>query len=284
MLLLRELSHERRLSTRVNFPHIQSRINFLHGDLALDNLVAGADSLVLNPIYVASVTIGFVLVFAFPLTKDFTSTREKIQYYYLQMITLLGAVVGAKVAVVMGDALWPIRSFSDWPALVYSGRSIVGALLFGFLAAEAAKPLMGYTRPPNDRFAIVVPFSIAIGRIGCWFAGCCLGLPIRDRAVSGLLPSMHLHPIPLYEMFFHVSIGAALFYFYRTRRFSGQLFAIYMVAYGTFRYASETLRVTEKAFYGLSAYQWFALALILAGMASYCARRNSTEPEYAYGR
>jgi prolipoprotein diacylglyceryltransferase len=56
-----------------------------------------------------------------------------------------------------------------------------------------------------------------------------------------------------------------------------------MIAYGSFRYASEILRATEKAFHGLSAYQWFALALILAGMASYAARRPARLTENAHG-
>jgi phosphatidylglycerol:prolipoprotein diacylglycerol transferase len=251
--------------------------------MALDDLVIGTDSLLINPIYALSITLGFVLIFLFPLTKDFGSAREKTQYYYLQLITLLGAIVGAKFAVIMGDALWPIRPFSDWPALLYSGRSIVGALLFGFLAAEVAKPLIGYTRPPNDRFAIVLPFSIAIGRIGCWFAGCCLGLPIESRHVESFGASLLLHPIPLYEMAFHLSIGTTMVFLYRQRRFKGQLFAMFMVAYGTFRFASEALRATEKAFYGLSAYQWFAVALILAGMVSYSLRRPDCQQEVFHG-
>ena len=249
----------------------------------MDDLVVGADSFAINPIYAVSITVGFVLIFLFPLTRDFTSTREKNQYYYLQIVTLLGAIVGAKFAVIMGDALWPIQSFSDWPSLLYTGRSIVGALLFGFLAAEIAKPMMGYRRPPNDRFAIILPFSIAIGRIGCWFAGCCLGLPIESRHVANYAPSLLLHPIPFYEMAFHLTIGTTMVLLYRQRRFSGQLFAIFMMAYGTFRFASEELRATAKAFYGLSAYQWFALALILAGMISYSARRPLRQPENAYG-
>lgn len=251
--------------------------------MALDDLVIGSNNFVINPIYALSITAGFVLIFLFPLTKDFTSAREKSQYYYLQLITVLGAVIGAKFAVVMGDALWPIRAFSDWSALMYSGRSIVGALLFGFLAAEAAKPLMGYKRPPNDRFAIVLPFSIAIGRIGCMYAGCCLGLPIEARHIEDLAPSLLLHPIPLYEMAFHLSIGTIMVLLYRQRRFPGQLFAIFMIAYGTFRFASEALRVTEKAFHGLSAYQWFAVALILAGMVSYSLRRTNHHQELVHG-
>ncbi len=244
----------------------------------MDDLVTGANNFVINPVYAITVVAGFAFVFLFPLTKDFDSAREKSQYYYLQLIMLLGAVFGAKFAVLMGDALWPMHAFSDWHALLYSGRSIVGALLFGFLFAEIAKPILGYTRPPNDRFAILLPFSIAIGRIGCWFSGCCLGLPIDSRAVANSTTSPLLHPIAIYEMVFHVITGATLVFLFRQRRFRGQLFAIFMVAYGTFRYTSETLRATEKAFYGLSAYQWFAAALILAGMISYSARRTTTQP------
>ena len=88
----------------------------------LDDLVSGATGIVINPIYVLSVTAGFAFVFLFPLTKDFKNPLEKTQYYYLQLITLLGAIIGAKFAVLMGDALWPIHGFSDWPALLYSGR------------------------------------------------------------------------------------------------------------------------------------------------------------------
>ena len=246
----------------------------------MDDLIIGADSLSINPIYALSITAGFLFIFLFPLTRDFDSPQEKSQYYYLQLVTLVGAVIGAKFAVLMGDALWPLREFTDWSSLMYSGRSIVGALLFGFLAAEIAKPLMNYQRPPNDRFAILLPFSIAIGRVGCWFAGCCLGLPMQSVSAGGATP---LHPIPLYEIAFHVTIGAVLVVLYRQRRFQGQLFALFMIAYGAFRYASETLRVTEKAFYGLSAYQWFAVALILAGMASYSARRATRQTEKVYG-
>lgn len=67
----------------------------------MDDLVVGATEAVINPIYVLSIATGFAFIFLFPLTKDFTSVREKSQYFYLQLITLLGAVVGAKIAVLM---------------------------------------------------------------------------------------------------------------------------------------------------------------------------------------
>jgi len=161
------------------------------------------------------------LIFLFPLTKGFNNPTEKTQYYYLQLITLVGAVIGAKLGVLMGDALWPLHSFDNWQALLWSGRSIISALLFGFIISEIANPLLHYKRLPNDRFAIVLPFSIAIGRIGCWFSGCCLGhesdSPFAIQHIDGLTR----FPIALYEILFHIPIGLIFIYFYHTGRFKG---------------------------------------------------------------
>lgn len=199
---------------------------------------------------------------------------ERRQYWRLQAITLLGALFGAKVAVVFGDALWPMRPFPDWEDLLLSGRSIVGALLFGFLFAEAAKPLLGYRLPPNDRFAVILPFSIATGRLGCWMSGCCLGVEQHGGLALVAADGVSRFPAALVEFAFHVVAGTTLFLWWRRGRFAGRLFAIYLVGYGLFRFASEYWRVTEKAFAGWSAYQWMALAMALAGALALWWRRT----------
>ena len=56
------------------------------------DLVIGANNVVFNPIYVLSISAGFAFIFLFPLINDFTSTHEKTQYYFLQLITLPAAV------------------------------------------------------------------------------------------------------------------------------------------------------------------------------------------------
>ncbi len=227
----------------------------------------------IEPYYAISLIFAVLLVVFFPLTRGWKSRAEKRKYYQIQLITFLGALLGAKLAVLLGDGLWPIKPFSDWAALLLSGRSIVGALLFGFIFAELAKPIFRYNRPPNDRFALVLPFSIAIGRIGCWLSGCCLGLDLNPP-----LGPFDRHPIALYEIVFYVLIGTLMIRAYQARRLQGQLFAVFMVAYGTFRFVCEIVRATEKAFLGLSGYQLLALALIIAGLISFHARRNVLLP------
>ncbi len=233
-----------------------------------------ATALNLQFAYAFMVLLGLVLLLLLRPARQYSS-RERGQYWRLQAFTLIAALLGAKFAVLMGDALWPLRPFHDWGDLLLSGRSIVGALLFGFLAAELAKPLLKYPLPPNDRFAVILPFSIATGRIGCLMAGCCLGVEMDHLPAMRAADGVMRFPAALVEMGFHLLAGGLLLMLWRRRLLSGRLFALYLVLYGVFRFVSEFWRVTEKAFAGLSAYQWMALAMIVAGAAALWLRRES---------
>ena len=160
--------------------------------------------------YGVLMVMSVVLLLLTPTTKQFTRSEDRGRYYTMQAITALGAAAGAKLGVLFGDALWPLRPFDDWSALLASGRSIAGALLFGFLAVEAAKPLLRYDIPPNDRFAVMLPFSIAIGRIGCLVAGCCRGAPWDGPLAITYADGIPRHPAQLYEALFQLAAGWAL--------------------------------------------------------------------------
>jgi phosphatidylglycerol---prolipoprotein diacylglyceryl transferase len=215
--------------------------------------------------YAVMVLIGFAIMLAFPLTRGLSAQGEKRHYWILQGITLFAALIGAKFAVLVGDGLWPLKPFDDWYGLLISGRSVVGALLFGFLAAEAAKPLLGYRLPPNDRFAMILPFSLGIGRVGCLLSGCCLGVAWDGPWSITYADGIARHPAAAYEMLFDFAMGAVLILLFRRKLLQGRLFALYLVAYGVFRFVSEFWRETLKAFTGLSAYQWMCVALVIAG-------------------
>ncbi len=222
--------------------------------------------------YAALVMVGFALTVAFPVTSHFARADDRRRYWVMQGITVVSAMVGAKIAVVLGDALWPLQPFDDWWALFGSGRSVVGALLFGFLGAEAAKPLLSYDIPPNDRFAAVLPFSIGIGRIGCFLAGCCRGVPWDGPWAVTDSDGIARHPAQLYEALFHIAMGLVLLRLWRRRALFGRLFAVYLGAYGIFRFLTEFLRETAKPYAGLSAYQWLSLAMIAAGAVALVVR------------
>ena len=218
--------------------------------------------------YAVLMIASVALLLLVPTTAHLTRPEDRGRYYTMQAVTALGAIAGAKLGVLFGDALWPLRPFDDWSALLASGRSIAGALLVGFLAVEAAKPLLRYDIPPNDRFAVALPFSIAIGRIGCLVAGCCRGAPHDGPLAIAYDDGVLRHPAQLYEALFQLAAGYALLVLWRRKVLFGRLFALYLALYGAFRFATEFLRDTAKPFAGLSAYQWMSLAMVAAGAAA----------------
>ncbi|HEX8253042.1 MAG TPA: prolipoprotein diacylglyceryl transferase family protein [Thermoanaerobaculia bacterium] len=234
--------------------------------------------------YALPVLLALIVILAFPVTRGMRDAAARRKYWQLQLVTLLGAVGGAKLVVLMGDHLWPVVPLHDWTVILTSGRSIVGGLIFGFLAAEAAKPLLEYLMPPNDRFATVLPFSFAIGRIGCFLQGCCRGI-----AHDGLLSVTYgdgiaRHPVQLFEAAFNVAIGIVFIVLLRRGALRHRLFATYLIAYGGYRFATEFIRATPHPLGGYSVYQVFAIVMVLLGVVSFVLRtpaRNCMEEAHA---
>jgi phosphatidylglycerol---prolipoprotein diacylglyceryl transferase len=231
----------------------------------------------LVPAYVLPVGISIMLALFFPVTGHLRQKSHRAQYYFLQGITLLGAVFGAKISVLFGDYHWPWAAINDWRQVLSSGRSITGALIFGFLFAETAKPLIGYIMPPNDRFATILPFTIGIGRIGCLMAGCCGGLPYNGWCAIRAADGISRYPTQVLEMVFQFSIGALFILLLKRRILFGRLFSLYLVIYGVFRFLTEFLRDTPKFFGGLSGYQMLGLLMILLG-ATFLIKRTIAQP------
>jgi len=99
---------------------------------------------------------------------------------------------------------------------------------------------------------LVESFCIAhiIGRIGCFFAGCCYGSPTNSilgvTFPEGSLPHSHhlhekLHPTQLYESFFILVI----FLFIRIKRPKDPFF-IYLLSYSVFRFFLEFIRSDNR--------------------------------------
>lgn len=222
--------------------------------------------------YVVPVLAGLLLAALFPSSRGIADPVARSKYRWIQALTLIGALVGAKFAAIVGDLGWPLEPVG-LDAVFLVGRSITGALLFGFLTAELLKIPFDYETPPNDRFAMILPFSIAIGRVGCMLVGCCGG---RETDSLLALPDEHgvlRHPTALYDLLFHLALGIAFVVMQRRGVMKHRLFALHLVLYGLFRFAIEPLRDSRLYAGPFSAYQLFAVAMIVCGLWS--LRRNT---------
>jgi phosphatidylglycerol---prolipoprotein diacylglyceryl transferase len=230
--------------------------------------------------YLIPVAAAVAIALLFPVTGNLRDPESKRSYYRLQAITLVGAVLGAKLSVWFGDYGWPFREVPDWHVALLSGRSLTGGLIGGFLAAEVAKPVVRYRLAPNDRFATLLPFTLALGRVGCTRAGCCRGIPWDGPWAIRYSDGIARHPAQIYELLFQLAIGGLFVLLMRRGKLHGRLFALYLVVYGVFRFGIEYLRETPKWIGVLSGYQVLSLAMILLGAAFLLARTVRT-PEWS---
>ena len=121
--------------------------------------------------------------------------------------------------------------------------------------------------PMLDILAVTTTIVHSIGRIGCFFAGCCYGKK-TDFFMGITFPdteSIAVHPTQLYEVFSILLIMILLFISKQNKKFNGQIFMFYIVLYAIARSFLETFRGDHRGFIindFLSHSQFIALCLI----------------------
>jgi phosphatidylglycerol:prolipoprotein diacylglycerol transferase len=198
---------------------------------------------------------------------------------------LIGAMGGARILHVI--SYWQ-EEFAHKP---FSEVFMVqkGGLVFygGFIGAALATVL--YTRLkkiPLWKFADAVAPSIALGhafgRIGCLMTGCCFGKacslpwaitfpPGHETHPMGE-PGLPVHPTQIYESLLNFGLYVVLAWFYRRKKFDGQIFAMYLVCYAVLRSFVELFRADYKPgeyfFHGaVSPGQLVSIGIIAFGVA-----------------
>jgi phosphatidylglycerol---prolipoprotein diacylglyceryl transferase len=203
---------------------------------------------------------------------------------------VLGAVVGAKLGFLFAEGLDIVRNpelDAQMRALaLLHGKTVTGALLGAYAGVELAKRRVAYQQATGDSFALLAPLSLAIARLGCWAQGCCLGLPLP--AAAWTLTDQSGVPrwpaVPLEFAFNLAFLGWVAFVLWRRRpgvpaRLQGQLFHVYLIAYGLFRFAHEFMRATPHWIGPWSGYHLLALAIVALGAVGFARRAVSSRAQ-----
>jgi len=184
--------------------------------------------------------------------------RERV--YDLGLWMLLAAIVGSKILMFFTEPEYrehPLQIFSlDFlrsGGVFYGG--FLGAVIVGYFLIRRYKLPWWKTA---DAFAPGIALGNAIGRQGCFAAGCCWGKPTTlpwgvqfteaGSKVTGVPvvdasgAPLHLHPTQLYESFGALLIFFFLLWLYRRKRFSGQVILFYAVLYAVMRFTIEIFR------------------------------------------
>jgi phosphatidylglycerol:prolipoprotein diacylglycerol transferase len=137
----------------------------------------------------------------------------------------------------------------------------------------------------SDFVAPLIPLGLAAGRLGNFINGELWGRPttvpwgmVFPQAGDGL----PRHPSQLYELGLEgLALFALLWLFSAKDRPTGQVSAMFLMGYGTFRFLVEFTREPDNFLGllagGLSMGQWLSLPMMLGGAAMYAviARRSS---------
>lgn len=169
-----------------------------------------------------------------------------------------GGMLGGKLPFALADPHGPLCT----QAWIGDGKTILFGLVGGYLGVEFAKFLVDVRTKTGDSFAIPLAVAIGIGRLGCFVAGCCYGVPTPLPWGVNFGDGLHRHPTQLYEAAFHLSAAGVLWLLERRNLFPTQRLKLYFLAYCLYRFLSEFIRPEVPLTGGLTGYQWSALVLI----------------------
>jgi phosphatidylglycerol:prolipoprotein diacylglycerol transferase len=215
-------------------------------------------------------------------------TDEKV--LDMSVWVLVSAIVGARVAYVMFhldefrgrwlDVINPFQSDGTIGigGLVVLGGVVLTVLVMGWYFRKHGLPVLKML----DMFIPPLAFGIAIGRIGCFLNGCCFGMPTDSPlgvvfpACSGagqMFPGQHIHPTQVYEFIYAAMIGIVLLLRSPRKRFEGELFYLFLLLYGPFRFFNETLRyyrsgmiIFESGDFSFTVSMFISLAMVIGGV------------------
>jgi phosphatidylglycerol:prolipoprotein diacylglycerol transferase len=234
-------------------------------------------------------------------------SREKVMD--LSFGILVAAMVGSRALFIVVNwdeyAHDPGGIFAFWKGgLVFYG-GFIGAVLFSvWYMRKHEMSFFAYA----DAMGPTVAIGQALGRLGCFAAGCCWGgacdahfalaarfppesLAYQSQAATRLIApgaatTLPIHPTQLYE-----ALGCALIFlfltFWRSRkRFNGELLALYLMLYAPLRAVVETFRGDEErgrvlnflggwarhAWWNLSTSELISIGIFAAGIAIYATQ------------
>ncbi|MBT3464808.1 hypothetical protein HOD20_02780 [archaeon] len=203
--------------------------------------------------------VGAIVYFKEVNRKKKTISENSI---YIALCAMGGGILGSKIPIWIYNYKIIIALFPDITPIL-SGRTIVGGIIGGMIGVRLIKHYLKIKNRRGNFFAPAAALGISIGRIGCFFRGCCYGIETTLPWGVDFGDGIQRHPTQIYETIF-----AFLLFLYLTKikkkiKKPGRLFDIFLTIYFSYRFISEFIRDINKTFYGLSIFQIISLIVII---------------------
>src|SRR5229473_1397188 len=261
---------------------------------------------------------GFLVAMSMAARAAERSGLDKEKVLDLSFGILVAAMIGSRVLFIIVN--WDeyahdlVGIFEFWKGgLVFYG-GFIGAVLFSIWYMRRHQ--MEFF-PYADAMAPTVAIGQALGRLGCFAAGCCWGgacdahyalaarfppesLAYQSQASNHIITPRALSTIPIHTTQLYEALGTALIFLFLTywrsrKRFQGDLLALYLMMYAPLRAVVETFRGDEErgrvlnflggwarhAWWNLSTSELISVGIFAAGVAIYVTQSRkalSTAP------
>jgi phosphatidylglycerol:prolipoprotein diacylglycerol transferase len=212
--------------------------------------------------------IGVALIY-FWLNKPKPTNPERHAWVIIPGALLFGSIGAKLMALVLVS---PQFGKLGWMQFLYSGRTIVGGLLGGWLGVMLLKKLLGIRSRYGNVIAPAACLGIALGRMGCFLGSCCWGKPTSLPIAINFGDGQLRHPTQIYEALFCLGLFIYLHLKNRCEQPPGSLFRQFLLAYFSFRFVIEFLRDEPVMLLGLTAFQVVSAVMVLALLAKYWLR------------
>ena len=168
----------------------------------------------------------------------------------MAFVMILWAVVGSRLLYVFMNFPYfryhPLDAFKIWQGgLVFSGGLLAVAPVMAWYLRRHHISFWA----AGDLWAPALALGKAVGRIGCFLAGCCFGKPtdlpwgmVFTHPHTLAPPGIPLHPTQLYSSLAGFAIFAVLIFLRGKRKFMGQIFIWYLILHSTARLFVERFR------------------------------------------
>ncbi len=250
------------------------------------------------PVYTYGTLVAAAFLIGLKITTDRARRRgwDPAIISNLFLFLLASSIVGARLLYVLSNAQYFLARPLEILMVQRGGLSYFG----GFLGAVAAG--VCYARKKSmpflelaDVFVPALALGQAIGRLGCYFNGCCYGVlydgwgalyfpagspAFVDQVNSGWISpqwpyAWGVFPVQLLSSLADLLLFVLLVAIDDRKKNSGQTFFAYLAGYGVLRFLLEFLRGDNVLMAGgLTGYQWISLGIFTVGLAGLLGRRR----------
>jgi len=176
------------------------------------------------------------------------------RFYGLCFFIILSALIGSRLLFIIVEPAKfienPLKIFALWEGgLVFHGGLVAAVVVAFWYMRRHHMPW----RTAFDALAVGMPLGQALGRMGCFMAGCCFGSPtdlpwaVRFTHPDTLCPVREpIHPAQLYESLLAFGVFGVLFWLRKRKRFDGQVILTYFALAGLVRFFVEFFRASTS--------------------------------------